>query len=209
MIKLLFTGGWLMLPLLACSILALAIVLERLWSLKIAKQVPNNLVPNILHQLNNINGSTSANKLIMQHKNSALGKILLVGLQYANHGVDNMRNQMENRAKIVMVDLEKYLNSLGTIAQVAPLLGLLGTVVGMIQVFTVLTQNTDPNIDALADGISKALLTTAFGLMVAIPSLVFHRFFQRKLEELACAIELQGKIFLDGLLDLANKNKQK
>jgi biopolymer transport protein ExbB len=104
---------------------------------------------------------------------------------------------MEDQGRQVIVELEKYLNTLGTIASAAPLLGLLGTVLGMIQIFAVLGGNPDP--EALAGGISTALLTTAFGLFIAIPSLMFHRYFRRRIDEFAAKLEKEAQKLIDGL----------
>jgi len=99
----------------------------------------------------------------------------------------------------MVLELEKYLNSLGTIAAITPLLGLLGTVTGMIQVFAAITQAGTPDPEALAAGISQALLTTAFGLSVAIPSLIFHRYFHRRIDEYSALMEQQADKFVESL----------
>jgi biopolymer transport protein ExbB len=194
-IDILLAGGWLMFPLLGCSIIALAIIAERLWVLREPKIIPRDLVHTILKDLSKRDAKPiRLSELAMQ---SPLGHILSKGLQHSEQGISAMRSRMEDQGRQVIVELEKYLNTLGTIASAAPLLGLLGTVLGMIQIFAVLGGNPDP--EALAGGISTALLTTAFGLFIAIPSLMFHRYFRRRIDEFAAKLEKEAQKLIDGL----------
>lgn len=184
-----------MFPLLGCSIIALAIIAERLWVLREPKIIPRDLVHTILKDLSKRDAKPiRLSELAMQ---SPLGHILSKGLQHSEQGISAMRSRMEDQGRQVIVELEKYLNTLGTIASAAPLLGLLGTVLGMIQIFAVLGGNPDP--EALAGGISTALLTTAFGLFIAIPSLMFHRYFRRRIDEFAAKLEKEAQKLIDGL----------
>lgn len=184
-----------MFPLLGCSIVALAIIAERLWVLREPKIIPRDLVHTILKDLSKRDAKPiRLSELAMQ---SPLGHILSKGLQHSEQGISAMRSRMEDQGRQVIVELEKYLNTLGTIASAAPLLGLLGTVLGMIQIFAVLGGNPEP--EALAGGISTALLTTAFGLFIAIPSLMFHRYFRRRIDEFAAKLEKEAQKLIDGL----------
>ncbi|MBS0287861.1 MAG: MotA/TolQ/ExbB proton channel family protein [Proteobacteria bacterium] len=195
MIDILLAGGWLMFPLLGCSIIALAIIAERFWVLREPKIIPPDLVQHILRSLSMREGKPiRLSELAVQ---SPLGHILSKGLQHSEQGITAMRSRMEDQGRQVIVELERYLNTLGTIASAAPLLGLLGTVLGMIQIFAVLGGNPDP--EALAGGIAQALLTTAFGLFIAIPSLMFHRYFRRRIDEFAAKLEKEAQKLIDGL----------
>lgn len=202
MLELFHSGGWLMWPLLACSIVSIAIVLERMWTLRSSKILPPKLVENIINQLSNQHNKIHLPNIAYQ---SPLGAILVTGLQYRLQGVSVMRSRMEEQGRQVVVKLEKYLNALGTIAAVAPLLGLLGTVIGMIHVFSALNLDHTGNTEALAGGIAQALLTTAFGLMIAIPSLMFHRHFQRKVDELANKMEFESVSLIEKLKENVGK----
>ena len=179
-----------MAPIILCSILAFTIVVERFLTLREKKIAPVNLVEQIikLHQKQRIT-SEAIEKL---YNNSPLGRILASGLRNMNSQREVMKESIEEEGRQVAQDLERFLNTLGTIASITPLLGLLGTVIGMIKVFTVITSLGvgDPKI--LADGISEALLTTAAGLSVAIPTVMFYRFFRGRVDELLLKMEAQA-----------------
>ncbi|RKZ90734.1 MAG: MotA/TolQ/ExbB proton channel family protein [Gammaproteobacteria bacterium] len=179
-----------MAPIILCSILALTIVVERFWTLREQKIAPANLVQQIikLHNKNRITNE-AISKL---KKNSPLGQILAAGLRNMNAERELMKESIEEEGRQVVLELERFLNTLGTIASITPLLGLLGTVIGMIKVFAVITSLGvgDPKI--LADGISEALITTAAGLSVAIPSVMFYRFFRGRVDELLLKMEAQA-----------------
>ena len=174
MYELVKAGGWLMLPIIACSIVALAIILERFWALRGERVVPKHLVAQIwqLHRKGKLTGA----HLSTVREGSPLGRILAAGLTNRMHSKEIMKESIEEVGRQVVHELERYLNTLGTIASVSPLLGLLGTVIGMIKVFTAITSAGVGNPAVLAGGISEALITTAAGLSVAIPSLMFHRY---------------------------------
>ncbi|MES9871437.1 MAG: MotA/TolQ/ExbB proton channel family protein [Sedimenticola sp.] len=190
MFELVKAGGWLMLPIIACSIVALAIVIERLWALRRERVAPENLVAQIwqMHRKDNL---TNAHVLTVQ-EGSALGRILAAGLMNRQHSREIMKESIEEVGRQVVHELERYLNTLGTIASITPLLGLLGTVIGMIKVFSVITTAGVGNPTVLAGGISEALITTAAGLSVAIPSLMFHRYFSGRVEQLVVVMEEQA-----------------
>jgi biopolymer transport protein ExbB len=184
------SGGWLMVPILLCSIVAAAICVERLWSLQRSRIVPKNLLAQIWSALKT--SDLDSQKLRELRGNSPLGQILAAGIANAKRGRDIMKEAMEEAASQVSHDLQRYMTTLGIIASISPLLGLLGTVVGMIQVFTALMLEGAGNANVLAGGISQALITTAAGLSVAIPALMFHRFFLRRIDELMISMEQEA-----------------
>jgi biopolymer transport protein ExbB len=189
------SGGWLMVPILLCSIVAAAICVERLWTLQRSRIVPKNLLSQIWNAVKTDDLDTQ--KLRELRANSPLGQVLAAGVANAKRGRDVMKEAMEESASQVSHDLERYLTSLGIIASISPLLGLLGTVVGMIKVFTALMLEGAGNANVLAGGISQALITTAAGLSVAIPALMFHRFFLRRIDELVVTMEQEAGKLVD------------
>jgi len=190
-------GGWLMLPILLCSVVALAICVERLITLNTEKISPPHLLARVWTQLKN--NELDAPKLRTLRASSPLGEILAAGLGNAHHGRDVMKESIEEAASHVMHDLERYLNPLGTIAAVTPLLGLLGTVVGMIKVFTEIMAQGTGNASVLAGGISEALITTAAGLSIAIPSLIMHRYFVGRIDGIVIGLEQETIKLVDAL----------
>lgn len=183
-------AGWLMLPISLCSVATLAIVLERFWALRRRAIVPGDLVEQIW-QWHRSQQLTDA-RIAELRSNSALGRMLAAGLVNREHSREIMKESIQDTGRQVVAEMERYLDMLGTIASIAPLLGLLGTVIGMIDVFRVITDAGvgDPKI--LAGGISKALLTTAAGLSVAIPALLFHRYFNSRVSRLVIGMEEQS-----------------
>lgn len=190
MLELIKAGGLLMWPIILCSIIAMAIIGERFWSLREMKIVPKNLVAKVW-QWQKV-GHLDKKRIQDLRKSSPLGMVLAAGLVNRNHSREIMKESIEETGRHVAHDLERFLNTLGTIASISPLLGLLGTVIGMIKVFTVITSLGvgDPSI--LSEGISEALITTAAGLSVAIPSLMFHRFFRGKIDGLIITMEQEA-----------------
>ncbi|BCU07338.1 MotA/TolQ/ExbB proton channel family protein [Allochromatium tepidum] len=190
MLELMYAGGWLMVPILACSVLATAIVIERAWTLRRSRIMPERLVERIwrLHQEQRLNEVAIA----QIRDGSPLGRILAAGLVNRHHSHEVMKEAINDTGRHVVAQLERFLNTLGTIAAIAPLLGLLGTVLGMIDVFGVIMEAGVGNAGILAGGISKALITTAAGLSVAIPALMFHRFFDSKVGRIALDMEEQA-----------------
>ena len=176
-----------MVPIALCSVAALGICLERLWSLNANRAVPEDLLPDLGRELRD--GEIDLGKLRHLCGASQLGGIFMAGLENARRGRDAMKESMEEAAAAVVHDMERYLTALGTIASVSPLLGLLGTVVGMIRVFTALVESGIGDPAMLATGISEALVTTAAGLGVAIPALIFHRYLLRKVDDLVVTME--------------------
>ncbi|WP_428033319.1 MotA/TolQ/ExbB proton channel family protein [Amphritea sp.] len=187
MFELIQSGGWLMVPIIACSILSLAICLERFWVLQTKRVSPANLLSEVWMLVRS--GEMTPERLLLIRNESLLGQIMVAGLNNSNHGREIMRESIQEAAQHVMHQMERFLNSLGTIAAISPLLGLLGTVIGMIKVFAEIMLQGTGNANVLAGGISEALITTAAGLSVAIPTLVFHRYFQRRVETLLIEME--------------------
>lgn len=195
MLEIVQSGGWLMVPILLCSIVAAAICVERLWTLQRSRIVPKNLVSQIWSAVKT--EDLDAHKLRELRSNSPLGQVLAAGVANAKRGREVMKEAMEEAASQVSHDMERYLTSLGIIASISPLLGLLGTVVGMINVFTALMLEGAGNANVLAGGISQALITTAAGLSVAIPALIFHRFFLRRIDELIVTMEQEASKLME------------
>jgi biopolymer transport protein ExbB len=200
-------AGWPIWPLIACSVLALALVIERFLSLKTAKVAPPTLLEEALTVSRTAVPSPDVVRQLEQ--NSALGEVLASGLRTMNTDprctdVD-VRASMENTGRAVAHRLERYLNALATIASAAPLLGLLGTVVGMIEIFGSQSPAggaTGGNPAQLAHGISVALYNTAFGLIVAIPALIFWRYFRSRVDAYLLALELAAERFARHLATL-------
>jgi len=189
-LELIQSGGWLMLPIIGCSVLAMAICLERLWTLRTGRVAPKGLLAETWTLVKK--GQLDAEQMKRIKSSSALGRILAAGLNNANHGREVMKESIEEAASHVVHDLERFLNPLGTVAAITPLLGLLGTVIGMIKVFTEIMVQGTGNANILAGGISEALITTASGLAVAIPALIFHRYFQRRIDTLVVTMEQES-----------------
>jgi len=188
--ELLKAGGILMVPIVACSILALAIILERFWSLRVSKVAPSQSVTELWRWIKK--KELNSKKLKALQASSPLGQVLAGGLMNAKHGRDIMKESIEQEASQVIHQLERFLNPLGTIATITPLLGLLGTVIGMIKVFAEIQLAGVGNAGNLAGGISEALITTAAGLSVAIPALIAHRYFIRRVDELVVNMEQEA-----------------
>jgi biopolymer transport protein ExbB len=183
-------GGWVMLPIIICSIAALAIVVERLWTLRASRITPPHLLAQVWRWIKERQLDKQKLKELRGH--SPLGEILAAGLANAKHGREVMKECIEEAAARVIHDMERYLNALGTIAGITPLLGLLGTVIAMIDIFGSFTGSQSANPALLAGGIAKALITTASGLSVAIPALFFHRFLLRRIDELVVGMEQEA-----------------
>jgi len=196
-LQLLAAGGWVMPLIVLCSVIALAISIERWIALNPTRIAPPHLLANVWKQLKA--GELDAQRLKLLRLGSPLGAILAAGLANRSQGRDVMKESIQEAASHVVHDLERYLNTLGTVAAVSPLLGLLGTVVGMIRVFTEITVQGTGNANALAGGISEALITTATGLAVAIPALVMHRYFTGKIDAIVVGLEQETIKLVDAL----------
>jgi biopolymer transport protein ExbB len=190
MLELFKAGGWLMLPLFACSVIAIGIIAERFWSLQNKRIAPPELITQIWQWLQY--DQVDKNRISALQQDSPLGQILAAGLINRDTTREITKEGIEDVGRHVTLSLERNLNTLGTIAAITPLLGLLGTVIGMIKVFAIITTEGVGNPETLAGGISEALITTATGLVVAIPSLIFYRFFRGKISHLVVDMEEQA-----------------
>ena len=199
MLEIFTAGGWLMLPILLCSIIAIGIITERFWRLQTKHISPPELVTQIWQWLRYQQVDESRIRALQE--NSPLGQILASGLINRDAPRQITKESIEDVGRHVTLSLEKNLNTLGTIAAIAPLLGLLGTVIGMIKVFAVITTEGVGNPETLAGGISEALITTATGLVVAIPSLIFYRYFRGKINLLVVDMEQQAMKLIEILHD--------
>jgi len=189
-LEIILAGGWLMAPIILCSILALTIIAERFWTLRRSKVVPKGLGEQVKdwaarHELDR-------RHIEQLRSESALGRVLAAALINRNRSRDLIKEAVEDTGRHVVHELERFLNTLGTIAGISPLLGLLGTVIGMIKVFSAILVHGVGNANELAGGISEALITTAAGLTVAIPSFFFYRYFKGQVEEYVVSMEEQA-----------------
>lgn len=190
MLELLRPGGFIMIPLLVCSVIALAIVIERFWTLRNERIAPTDTINELWRWIKR--KELNARRMKQVQESSPMGQLLVAGLMNAKHGRDVMRDSIEQEASRIVHELERFLNPLGTIAVITPLLGLLGTVIGMIKVFAQIQMAGVGDPGVLAGGISEALITTAAGLTVAIPALIFHRFFLRRVDEMVVSMEQEA-----------------
>lgn len=190
MLEMIYAGGWLMLPIILCSILAVTIIAERFWTLRRKNVTPSDLPGQVQEW-------AARHELDKRHidqlrESSALGRILAAALANRHRPRELIRESVEDTGRHVVHELERFLNTLGTIAGISPLLGLLGTVFGMIQVFSAIMSGGVGDAPALAGGISQALITTAAGLTVAIPSYFFYRYFKGKVDTYVVSMEEQA-----------------
>ena len=197
MLELVIAGGWLMVLIIACSVLAIAICIERFFTLNPKRVAPPHLLATVWKQIKG--EELDAEGLRTLRESSPLARILAAGLSNAHHGREVMKESIEEAAGHVVHELERYLNTLGTIASIAPLLGLLGTVVGMIRVFAQIMVQGTGNASVLAGGISEALITTAAGLSVAIPALVMHRYYTGRIDAIVVRLEQQTIKLVDAV----------
>jgi len=193
--ELIQAGGWLMVPLLLSSIFAVAIIGERFWSLQEQRIAPKHLVGQVWQWYKS--ESLDDSHIDALSNSSPLGQVLAAGLVNRHHPRTIMKESVEESGRQVVINLEKYLTTLGTIAQITPLLGLLGTVIGMIKVFSAITTQGVGNPGVLAGGISEALITTATGLCIAIPSLYFYRHFRARVNILVLKMEEESLKIID------------
>jgi biopolymer transport protein ExbB len=198
MLEIVQAGGWLMLPIIVCSIVAVAIVLERLWTLQRKRVLPSDVAAQAWNWVRT--NQLDHKNLQTLHQSSPLGHILAAGIAHRYATRDVIKENIEDSGRHVVHELERYLNPLGTIAAISPLLGLLGTVSGMIRSFTAITAQGVGNPAVLAGGISEALITTAAGLTVAIPALIAYRYLRGRVDGLVIEMEKESMRFLEALL---------
>ncbi len=190
MLNIVEAAGWPIWLLIICSIIALAIIGERLWTLRPRLVAPRELLQQVVNEFRQ--HGVNNDMLLKLATNSPLGRIFAAGLYNVRSAREVMKESIEEAGRAVAVDLERFLTSLGTIAAIAPLLGLFGTVIGMIEIFGANDPTSGGNPEQLAHGISVALYNTAFGLIVAIPSMIFYRYFRSKVDKLVVEMEQQA-----------------
>lgn len=193
-------GGWLMAPIVLCSIFMVIIMIERGIKLRFAQVAPTQLREQLVQRLLE-QGGIDRESLLNVKQNSPLGDVLASGLLYRQHGLDSMTMHMENRASVRIHELEKNINMLGTIGAIAPLLGLLGTVLGIITSFLAITEGAMQDPAMLAAGVSQALITTAGGMVVAIPAVIAYRYYQRRIVDINARFEQEAGLLVQDLLD--------
>jgi len=196
-LELVKAGGWPMIPLLLLGILALAIVVERFWSLRRKEILPPGLGEEVRAWAGR--GQLEAAHIDSLRRNSPLGEVLAAALDVRSKPREQIRERIEDTGRHVVHRMEKFLNALGSIASAGPLLGLLGTVVGMIQMFLGIQDSGVGDVNALAGGIGKALVCAAAGMIVAIPALLFHRYFRGKVTGYVMEMEKEATALVDAL----------
>jgi biopolymer transport protein ExbB len=197
MLEFVKAGGWLMLPLILCSVVAAAIIIERLWTLQRKRVLPDDLTARVWTWASNRQLDESHIRALAE--SSPLGQVLAAGLSNRNRSREIMKESIEDTGRHVVHELGRYLNSLGTIAAITPLLGLLGTVIGMVKVFTAITTHGVGDPGALAGGISEALITTAAGLSIAIPALIGYRYLRGRVDGLVVNMEKEAMRLVDAI----------
>jgi biopolymer transport protein ExbB len=190
-------GGPFMVPIIICSIAAVGILLERLWTLQRKRVLPQEL----LKRVSQLADANQVNSKVIEalEKNSPLGRVLAAALAARDRGRQIMMERVEDTGRHVVHELERFLNTLGTIASISPLLGLLGTVTGIIRAFTAVQMGGMGDARMLAGGISEALICTAGGLAVAIPSFAAYRYLRGKVERIVIDMEKIAVKFADSL----------
>ncbi|MBT8137205.1 MAG: MotA/TolQ/ExbB proton channel family protein [Gammaproteobacteria bacterium] len=197
MFEIVRAGGWLMLPLVLCSIVAGAIIVERLWTLRRKRVLPTDLAAKVWYWVEK--EQLDDRHIHALRDSSPLGRILAAGLGARDANRDVMKESIEDTGRHVVHELERFLNPLGTIAAISPLLGLLGTVIGMVKVFGAIQAHGVGNPTVLAGGISEALITTAAGLSVAIPALMGYRYLRGRVDSLVVQMEQEAIKLVEAL----------
>ncbi|MDG1250066.1 MAG: MotA/TolQ/ExbB proton channel family protein [Gammaproteobacteria bacterium] len=197
MLEIIQSGGWMIWPILISSVIALGIIFERFWALRQERIMPSELVKkmSLLQQ----KSAALDNDISDIHGDSAFATIVRVAIQQRMASKAVQRERLEEVGRQIVHELQFFLTTLGTIAVITPLLGLLGTVLGMIDVFMAMSSTNVTEPEALAGGIAQALITTAAGISVAIPSLIFVRYFRRKVADLVLQMETQAILLIDRL----------
>jgi biopolymer transport protein ExbB len=199
--ELLKAGDWPVIPLILCSVVALGIVLERAWSLQRRRVLPPRLLGEVQGWC--LAGEVDADRINRLRAHSPLGRILAAVLMHGGEDRQRQRENVEDTGRHLALELERHLNMLGTLATVSPLIGLFGTVIGMIETFSAIGMTGLGAPEKLASGIAIALVNTAFGLFVAIPSYIFHRYYRGRVDELVADLERQAAELAESLAQLA------
>jgi biopolymer transport protein ExbB len=190
-------GGPFMWPIILCSIIAAAIVFERLWTLQERRVLPPDLTRRVWQLVES--GQVNDKVIAALEQNSPMGRLLAVGLQHHHRAREILRERLEDAGRHIVHDLERFLNTLGTIAGISPLLGLLGTVTGIIKSFNAISVGGMGDPRLLSVGISEALVCTAAGLCVAIPSLICYRYLRGRVDRILVQMEKDATRFSDAL----------
>lgn len=197
MLELLMSGGWVMLPLLILTVVATAIALERFWTLRRSEVIPQGISQEIDHWSR---GKTlEISEIQRLRQDSPMGELLAAALLVRHKPREVIKERIEDVGRHITHDLNRFLPTLGTIASVAPLLGLLGTVIGMIQMFLTILSTGVGDANQLAGGIGQALISTAAGLCLAIPALLLHRYFRGRVTGYVIEMEKVAMNLLDVL----------
>ena len=190
MFALIEAAGWPIWLIIIASIIAVGVIGERAWTLRLSTVTPRGLLPKVIRECRERGVSTDM--LVRLHSHSPLGQVFAAGLKNVKSTREVMKESIEEAGRAVSHDLDRYLTTLGTIASMSPLLGLFGTVIGMIEIFGSNSPTGGSNPAQLAHGISVALYNTAYGILVAIPSMIFYRYFRAKVDSMVVGMELQA-----------------
>jgi biopolymer transport protein ExbB len=196
-LELIKAGGWTMLPIILLAVVALAIIVERFWSLRRKEVLPPGMGEEVRDWARG--RQLDPKHIEVLRRNSPLGELLAAALDMRFRPREMIKERVEDVGRHVVHDLGRFLNTLGSIAGVAPLLGLLGTVLGMIKMFLKILTTGVGDANQLAGGIGQALICTASGIMVAIPALMFHRYFRGRIAEYIIEMEKQAMALLDAI----------
>ncbi len=197
MVDIVKAGGWLMAPIILCGIVAIGIILERYWTLQQKRVIPEDLTSKVWGWVKK--DALDQKQIQLLYQGSALGQILAAGLINRDRERSIMKDSIEDTGRHVVHELGRYLDELGTVAAITPLLGLLGTVIGMVKVFAAITTHGVGNPTVLAGGIAEALITTAAGLSVAIPSLIGYRYYRSRVDSLVVDMEKEAIKLIEAL----------
>lgn len=190
-------GGPLMWPIILCSVLAAAIILERLWTLQSKRVLPKELTSKIWQLVES--RQVNDNAIAALERSSPLGRVLAAGLANRHRSREIFKERLEDTGRHVVHELERFLDALGTIAAISPLLGLLGTVTGIIKAFNAINAGGMGDPRMLSGGIAEALITTAAGLCVAIPALVAYRYLRRRVDRIVIDMEKEAILLADAV----------
>ena len=205
MVDIVRAGGLLMVPIILCAIIAMGIVLERFWTLKKTRVIPEDLTSKVWGWVEK--DALDQSQIQTLHQGSPLGQILAAGLINRDRDRVIMKDSIEDTGRHVVHEMERYLDTLGTIAAITPLLGLLGTVIGMVKVFTAITTHGVGNPTVLAGGIAEALITNGAGLSVAIPALIGYRYYRNRIDTLVVDMEKEAIKLVEALHRRKDKKK--
>ena len=197
MVEIVKSGGYLMAPIIICAIIAMGIILERFWTLRQKRVIPEDLTSKVWSWVKQ--DQLDQKQIQTLYQGSPLGQIPAAGLINRHRERTVLKDAIEDTGRHVVHELERYLETLGTVAAITPLLGLLGTVIGMVKVFTAITTHGVGNPTVLAGGIAEALITTAAGLTVAIPALIGYRYYRTRVDTLVVNMEKEAIKLVEAL----------